>query len=76
MLAFTRHAVACRPGRGYERKQGKSKICFPGYNAMYFVESQSTFRRALLTTCFHADFLLGLFSDSEDRGDLFRRKVL
>jgi hypothetical protein len=27
--------------------------------------------RALLATCFHAGFLLGLFFESEDGGDVF-----
>jgi hypothetical protein len=30
---------------------------------------------ALLATCFHADFLLGLFIDPEDEGDVFLRNV-
>jgi hypothetical protein len=30
---------------------------------------------ALLSTCFHAGFLLGLFFDSEDGGDIFLRNV-
>jgi hypothetical protein len=29
----------------------------------------------LLATCFHASFLLGLFSDTEDGGDIFLRNV-
>jgi hypothetical protein len=31
--------------------------------------------RALLATCFHAGFLLGLFLYPEDGGDIFLRKV-
>jgi hypothetical protein len=31
--------------------------------------------RALLATCFHAGFLLGLFFDPEDGGDMFLRNV-
>jgi hypothetical protein len=27
--------------------------------------------KALLATCFHADFLPGLFFDPEDEGDMF-----
>jgi hypothetical protein len=30
---------------------------------------------ALLATCFHAGFLLGLFFDPEDGGDIFLRYV-
>jgi hypothetical protein len=30
---------------------------------------------ALLATCFHASFLLGLFFDPEDGGDMFLRNV-
>jgi hypothetical protein len=30
---------------------------------------------ARLATCFHAGFLLGLFSDPEDGGDMFLRNV-
>jgi hypothetical protein len=29
----------------------------------------------MLTTCFHAGFLLGLFFGPEDRGDMFLRNV-
>jgi hypothetical protein len=29
----------------------------------------------LLATCFHADFLSGLFFDPEDGGDMFPRNV-
>jgi hypothetical protein len=29
----------------------------------------------LLSTCFHAGFLLGLFFDPEDRGNMFLRNV-
>jgi hypothetical protein len=32
--------------------------------------------RALLATCFHAGFLLGLFFDPEDGGDMFLQNVL
>jgi hypothetical protein len=32
-------------------------------------------RVALLPTCFHAVFFLGLFSDPEDGGDMFLRNV-
>jgi hypothetical protein len=57
-----------------------------GYDAMQSVGSQPTFRRnilpclspgftALLATCFHAGSFLGLFFDSEDRGDMFLRNV-
>jgi hypothetical protein len=31
--------------------------------------------RALLATCFHATFLLGLFFNPEERGDIFLRNV-
>jgi hypothetical protein len=31
--------------------------------------------RALLAICFHADFLLSLFFDPEDGGDIFLRNV-
>jgi hypothetical protein len=31
--------------------------------------------RSLLAACFHADILLGLFFDLEDRGDMFLRNV-
>jgi hypothetical protein len=31
--------------------------------------------RALLATCFHAGFLLGLFFDPEDGGYMFLRNV-
>jgi hypothetical protein len=30
---------------------------------------------ALLATCFHADFLLGLILDPEDGGDMFLQNV-
>jgi hypothetical protein len=32
-------------------------------------------RYTRLATCFHADFLLGLFFNSEDGGDMFLRNV-
>jgi hypothetical protein len=35
----------------------------------------SIFRACLLATCFHAGFLLGLFFDSEDGGDMFLRNI-
>jgi hypothetical protein len=31
--------------------------------------------RAQIATCFHAGFLLGLFFDPEDEGDMFLRNV-
>jgi hypothetical protein len=31
---------------------------------------------ALLTTCFHTGFLLGLFFDPEDGGDVEKKKLL
>jgi hypothetical protein len=31
--------------------------------------------KALLATCFHAGFLLGLFFDHEDEGNVFPRNV-
>jgi hypothetical protein len=62
-----------------------------GYNVMYSVESQSTFRRNMsppssesknkpsrnLQSCYllHAGFLLGLFFDPEDAGDMFLRNI-
>jgi hypothetical protein len=33
------------------------------------------FGEILLATCFHSDFLLGLFLHPEDGGDMFLRKV-
>jgi hypothetical protein len=42
-----------------------------GYNAMQSVECQLTFQR----TCFHAGFLLSLFFDSEDGGDMFLQNI-
>jgi hypothetical protein len=41
-----------------------------GYNAVQSVESQ-----ALLVICFHTGFLLGLFFDPEDEGDIFFRNI-
>jgi hypothetical protein len=32
-------------------------------------------RVALIATCFHSDFLLGLFFHPEDGGDMFLRNV-
>jgi hypothetical protein len=31
--------------------------------------------KALIAICFHAGFLLGLFFDSEDGGDMFLQKI-
>jgi hypothetical protein len=57
-----------------------------GYNAVQYAESQPTFRRnilpvwkqvalSLLATCFHVGFLLVLFFDPEDGGDMFLRNA-
>jgi hypothetical protein len=40
---------------------------------MLSIESQLT--QALLATCFHAAFLLGLFFDPEDGGNMFLQNV-
>jgi hypothetical protein len=45
------------------------------YNAFLSPESQSMFRRNIFATCFRAGFLLGLFFDHEDEGDMFLRNV-
>jgi hypothetical protein len=34
-----------------------------------------TYRLHLLATCFYAGFLLGLFFDPEEEGDMFLRNV-
>jgi hypothetical protein len=54
-----------------------------GYNAVYCIETQptvseehiDTIMRALLGTCFHAGFLVGLFFDIEDGDAIFLRNV-
>jgi hypothetical protein len=38
--------------------------------------SRERSQRILLATCFHAGFLLGLFFDPEDGGDMFLRNVV
>jgi hypothetical protein len=44
-----------------KKKKFWSEEYLLGYNAVYSVENQSTFRRALLAVCFYAGFLLDLF---------------
>jgi hypothetical protein len=39
------------------------------------IRKHETRVKALLTTCFYAGFLLGLFFDPEDGGDMFLRNV-
>jgi hypothetical protein len=57
------------------------EFCLLGYSVVYSVERQVTFRTnmtpqsALLATCFDAGFLLALFFDPEDGGDVFLRNV-
>jgi hypothetical protein len=50
-----------------------------GFEVLIAVVMRSTvfwdIRRALLATCFYAGFLLGLFFDPEDGGDMFLRNV-
>jgi hypothetical protein len=45
-----------------------------GYN-MKAVGSWGCLLQILLAKCFHTDFLLGLFFDSEGGGDMFLRNV-
>jgi hypothetical protein len=47
-----------------------------GYNAVWFAESQPTFRRNKYSTCYllHTGFLLDLFFDPEHGDDMFLRK--
>jgi hypothetical protein len=68
---------------GRQNKETFDEFYLLGYNAVQSVESQPTFRsrlhlqgrRALFATCFHAGFLLGLFFDVEDGGNMFLRKI-
>jgi hypothetical protein len=53
------------------------EFCLLGYNAVYSVEKQPTLRRNMWapssgSTCYllHANFLLGLFPDPKDGGDM------
>jgi hypothetical protein len=59
------------------RSRGFEEFCLLGYNAVWSIEIQPTFRRNIspgLATCFHVGILLGLF-DPEDGGDMFLRNV-
>jgi hypothetical protein len=51
------------------------KFCLLEYDAMYSVESQHTFETNSYCYLLHAGFLLGLFLDPEDRGDMFLHNV-
>jgi hypothetical protein len=46
-----------------------------GYNAVQSVESQPTFRRSTACYLLYAGFLLGLFFDLEDGGDMLLRNI-
>jgi hypothetical protein len=40
-----------------------------------FIFRVKEYEQALLATCFHPGFLLGLFFDLEDGGDMFLRNI-
>jgi hypothetical protein len=46
------------------------KHCLQDFSRLGYRNSLS-----LLRTCFHASFLLGIFFDPEDEGDMFLRNV-
>jgi hypothetical protein len=52
---------------------GYEEYCLLGYNAVWSVESQPMLKQ--VASSFHAGFLLGLFLDPEDGGDMFLRNV-
>jgi hypothetical protein len=64
---------------------GYEEFYLLGYNAVYTVEYQPTFRKNMSPpssgsknrprTCFHAGFLLSLFFDPRDGGEMFLRNV-
>jgi hypothetical protein len=47
----------------------------PGIPTFVCFKSSAIKYLLLLATCFHAGFLLGLFFDPEDGGDMFPRNV-
>jgi hypothetical protein len=53
------------------------QLCLLGYNTMYSVESQARnqVKAGGKQSCVHAGFLLALFFDLEDEGDMFLRNV-
>jgi hypothetical protein len=67
-------------GRRINRTRNQHESTWQAEHALNFIRSNAGAQkpatpRPLLATCIHSDFLLGLFFNPEDRGEIFLRNV-